>query len=111
MKKNGIAVNDLSFENKTQKKGIEFPLIIRNANYVSCACSYFLHGSYSLGKSLKFRGSLEKSSSFNNPWEVLELRDGVHLIHTTLSYFGVYLCLTWSAIISLDQVGNLGRES
>ena len=49
-----------------------------------------LRGSCSLGKFLKFRGSLEKSLSFKNPWAVLERRDGVHLTHNnTVIFWGI----------------------
>ena len=63
------------------------------------------HGSHTLEKSLNFRGSHEKSLNFciRSFKKVLEFRDRVNLTQKTLSYFGVlYLCLTRSAIISLD---------
>ena len=50
---------------------------------------------------------LEKSLSY----KILEFRDKVNLTQRTPSYSGVsYLFLTRSAIISLDQVGNLGSR-
>ena len=59
--------------------------------------------------------NLEKSSSLKYAWKVLEFKDKVNLRILSVSYFRVsYIFLTWnclSAIISLEQVGNLGEES